>query len=159
MKYQASKLRYNVTVKEEKMIWTFRITCEYGPCLDDDWVREVEISSNNTLHGMHLAIQTIIGFDNDHLYDFFGGRRSSNRRIIFTEDDRWEVREDVFYSTVLEEIYPLPKDIKLYYIFDYGDYWTFRIVKTRKKPKEKEANVEYPRVIKEVGENPSQYGY
>lgn len=37
--------------------------------------------------------------------------------------------------------------------------WTFRIVKTRKKPKEKEANVEYPRVIKEVSENPSQYGY
>ncbi len=139
------------------MIWTFKITCESGMYLEDDWVREVEISSKNTVDDLHLDILKIIGFDNDHLYDFFAGRRSSNRKIIFTENESWEVRQSVFYSTVLEDIYPLLPNIKLYYIFDYGDRWTFRIVKTRKKLKVKDENIEYPRVIKEIGENPHQY--
>ena len=139
------------------MIWTFKITCEFGMYLEDDWIREVEINSKNTLNDLHLDILKIIGFDNDHLYDFFGGRRSSNRKIIFTENESWEIRQDVFYSTSLEDIYPLPPNIKLYYIFDYGDRWTFRIVKTRKKAKEIDEKIEYPKVIKEVGQNPHQY--
>ena len=74
------------------MIWTFKIVCEYGISLDNEWVREVEINSKNTLNDLHLDILQIIGFDNDHLYDFFGGRHSSNRKVIFTEDESWEAR-------------------------------------------------------------------
>jgi len=125
--------------------------------LEGDWVREFETSSNNTLTDLHLDILEIIGFDNDHLYDFFGGRRLSNRKVIFSENENWEVRENVFRSTVLEDIYPLPQNIKLYYIFDYGDRWTFRIIKSRKKPQEVDKNQKYPRVIKEIGKNPHQY--
>jgi len=125
--------------------------------LEDDWVREFETNSNNTLTDLHLDILEIIGFDNDHLYDFFGGRRLSNRKVIFSENENWEVRENVFRSTVLEDIYPLPQNIKLYYIFDYGDRWTFRIIKSRKKPQEVDKNQKYPRVIKEIGKNPHQY--
>jgi len=139
------------------VIWTFKITCESGMYLEDDWVREFETNSNNTLTDLHLDILEIIGFDNDHLYDFFGGRRLSNRKVIFSENENWEVRENVFRSTVLEDIYPLPQNIKLYYIFDYGDRWTFRIIKSRKKPQEVDKNQKYPRVIKEIGKNPHQY--
>lgn len=139
------------------MIWTFKITCECGAYLEDEWIREFEINSNYNLNNLHLSILKMIGFGNDHLYDFFGGRRSSNRKIVFSEDESWDVREDVFYNTILENIYPLPKGLKLYYIFDYGDSWTFRIVKTQKKEKEVDENIEYPRVIKEIGKNPDQY--
>ena len=138
-------------------VWTFKIVCEFGLYLEDEWVREFEIPSNFTLGDLHFAILEMIGFDNDHLYDFFAGRRSSNRKYIFSEDENWDQRESVFCSTTLESIYPLPKNMKLFYIFDYGDNWTFRIVKTRKKSKEIENIVEYPRVLKGVGENPDQY--
>jgi len=140
-----------------RSVWTFKIVCEFGLYLEDEWEREFEICSDFTLLDLHVSILEIIGFDNDHLYDFFAGRRSSNRKHIFTEDESWEKREYVFSTTTLESIYPLPKDLKLYYIFDYGDKWTFRIVKTRKKPKGIEKDVEYPKVIKELGKNPDQY--
>jgi len=141
------------------VIWTFKIVCESGVNLEDDWIREIEINSENTLADLHSDIINIIGFDNDHLYDFFGGRRLSNRAVIFSENESWEEREDVFSSTTLENIYPLPKNIKLYYIYDYGDMWVFRIVKTRKKPKEIDTKIKYPNVIKEIGRNPRQYLY
>jgi hypothetical protein len=51
----------------------------------------------------------------------------------------------------------LPKHTKLFYLFDYGDSWYFRITKTRKKIKQKESGVSYPRVVEKVGKNPEQY--
>jgi len=45
---------------------------------------------------------------------------------------------------------------KLYYLFDFGDHWTFEIRKARgaKKP---EVDVEYPRVVEAIGPDPEQY--
>jgi len=88
------------------VIWTFKIVCESGVNLEDDWIREIEINSENTLADLHSDIINIIGFDNDHLYDFFGGRRLSNRAVIFSENESWEEREDVFSSTTLENMMP-----------------------------------------------------
>jgi hypothetical protein len=46
-----------------------------------------------------------------------------------------------------------------YYHFDLWDDWYFEIRKGRQKPQEPEVGVRYPRVVKTIGPNPSQYGY
>jgi hypothetical protein len=58
----------------------------------------------------------------------------------------------------LEGLFPLPKNMKLFYHFDFGDDWRFEIRKMRNKPKEPEAGVRYPRVIEKKGPNLHQYG-
>ena len=64
---------------------------------------------------------------------------------------------DALFTPTLESLYPLPKDRKLFYLFDYGDDWIFQIARTRNKPFEAEPGVDYPRLISESGEKPPQY--
>ena len=63
--------------------------------------------------------------------------------------------ESDFAKIRLKDLYPLGRK-KLYYLFDFGDNWTFEIRRARgaKKP---EANVEYPRVVEAIGPDPEQY--
>ena len=44
-----------------------------------------------------------------------------------------------------------------YYLFDIGDDWRFEIRKSRRKPRQAENGVKYPRVIHSIGPNPLQY--
>ena len=47
--------------------------------------------------------------------------------------------------------------MKLFYLFDFGDSWLFKISKSRKKEFEPVKGIKYPRVVKEEGEKPEQY--
>lgn len=140
------------------MIWTLRIECVTGRFLEGEWVRIVEIDSASTLLDVHDLIQDAIRFDRDHPFEFFAGRNCRNRATIF--GDAWDVEDsgEDFESLALEQVFPLPKNMKLYYHFDFGDDWRFVIRRMRTKPKEPEARVKYPRVIEKFGRNPRQYG-
>ena len=112
----------------------------------------IEIDSRSDLETLHLAIQDAIDFDNDHLYEFFiANSIHSHEKKRFDEDYQglWE------YS--LDDLFPLPKHKKLFYLFDYCNGWYFRITKLRKKPKQNEAGVSYSRVVEQVGKKPEQY--
>jgi hypothetical protein len=61
-------------------------------------------------------------------------------------------------AITLEGVFPLPKNMKLFYHYDFGDGWRFEIRKTRKKPTPPVQGIEYPRVIESIGPNPEQYG-
>jgi hypothetical protein len=61
------------------MIWTMRIECVTGRYLTDDWIRVVEMDSGSTLFDLHLLILREIGFDHDHLFEFFMGRNYRHR--------------------------------------------------------------------------------
>jgi hypothetical protein len=142
------------------MIWTFKIECDWGLYIEEDWIRTVELDSRTTLYGLHLYIQKIVEFDNDHLFEFFAGRHNRNRKIEFVSDlwdFEYENVPDEYEELTLEEIYPLPKGLKLFYHFDFGDDWYFKITQTRKKPTEPQEGIQYPRVIEKVGPNPVQY--
>jgi hypothetical protein len=54
-------------------------------------------------------------------------------------------------------LYPLDKGNGLFYLFDYGDQWIFKITKTRKKAFEPNNNTKYPRLVEEKGSKPIQY--
>lgn len=140
------------------MIWTLRVECIWGIHLENECVRVLEIESGSSLLGLHDAIQEAIGFDRDHLLEFFAGRNYRNRKLVFDEGFDWERSWDVYGQLTLEQVYPLPKSCKLYYHFDFGDDWYFEIRKSRKKPTEPEPGVEYPRVVESIGPNPEQYG-
>ena len=142
------------------MIWTLKIECEWGRYLEEDCVRMIEIDEGSTLYDLHLIIQKSVKFDNDHLFEFFTGRHFRNRKPLFPED-AWDIdyekATDNYHQMTLNEIYPLPKGLKLFYHFDFGDDWIFKITKSRKKPKSPDEEIEYPQLIESIGPAPQQY--
>ena len=134
------------------MIWTLKVDLQFGLYAESDWGATIEIDSESTLEELHLAIQAAVGFANDHMYEFYVARTERSRdRIRFTEED------DEVFGVTLENLYPLPKDRKLYYLFDYGDSWLFKITKLRHPPEEPKQGENYPRKASESGSKPEQY--
>jgi len=139
------------------MIWTLSVKPVGGLYLEEDCVRVIEIGSRASLYTLHDAIQDAVDFDRDHLYEFFAGRHCRHRKLVF-DDEFSDMCDPYRYEEIsLEDVYPLPKGLKLYYHFDFGDDWYFEVRKSRKKAKEPEPGVKYPRVVEAIGPNPVQY--
>ncbi|NEX18800.1 plasmid pRiA4b ORF-3 family protein [Thiorhodococcus mannitoliphagus] len=128
------------------MIWTLDIKLIRGRWATGDWSATIAIDAAATLDDLHLFIQRTLDFDNDHLSDFFVARTPTSAK-----------RTRCRFDATLEDLFPLPKGHKLFYLFDYGDNWLFQIGRTRKKPFEPEPDSEYLRLISEQGEKPRQY--
>ena len=103
------------------MIWTMKIECIFGRYLEEECIRTIEIDSASSLVDLHDFIQDMVDFDRDHLYEFFAGRHSRNRKVVFFDDFDCETFEEIYSEITLEQLYPLPKGYKLYYNFDFGD--------------------------------------
>jgi hypothetical protein len=116
-----------------------------------EWSCTVEIDDSTSLEDLHYFIQSAVEFDDDHLYEFFlsNSERSRNRDLISTYEDSG--------SVTLKEVFPVPAGKKLFYLFDYGDNWLFRIALTRKAPFSAVNGVKYSNQIQELGERPIQY--
>jgi hypothetical protein len=140
------------------MVMTLKVECVSGMFLEEECVRVIEIDEKSSLMDLHLIIQESVDFDNDHMFEFYAGRHIHDRRVLFTDADIWDLTPDVFCDVPLDEIFPLPPGLKLFYLFDFGDDWFFQITKSRKKPADPEPGVEYPRIIERIGPDPVQYG-
>ncbi len=142
--------------QQKEELYTLTIELEFYE--QPSWIRVIEIPESADLYDLHLFIQEIVEFDDDHLFEFYAGRTSRNRKIFWGDD--YGMGGDSpqgSFNTQLNQIYPLPK-MKLFYLFDFGDCWTFTIKKSRKK-RFVEAGTDYPRVIESHRENPEQYGF
>jgi len=142
------------------MIWTIKIECEWGRYFEEECIRVIEIDEATSLYDLHLIIQELVNFGNDHLFEFFAGRHFRNRKLLFikeTWDFDYEGAMDDYHQMQLNKIYPLPKGLKLFYHFDFGDDWYFKITKSRKKSKIPEKEIEYPNLIESIGSAPEQY--
>jgi hypothetical protein len=134
------------------MIWTVKVVLYEAFCDDISWEALIEIDSSSKLDDLHVAIQDFVDFGDDHPYEFFQSRDvRSKRRIRYTEN------ENSVYETTLDMLYPLDKGNGLFYLFDYGDQWVFKITKSRKKALKPIANNQYPRLVEETGTKPIQY--
>jgi len=140
------------------MIWTLIIECVWGWYLEEEWVRIIALDSKSSLYDLHEIIQDLVEFDGDHPFEFYAGRNRKNRKLLFDDSSDWEDSSNAYTFTTIDEIYPLPNGLTLFYHFDFGDNWYFRIARSRKKPTEPQAGINYPRVIQEIGPNPLQYG-
>jgi hypothetical protein len=139
------------------MIITLTIDCVWGAYLKKQCIRVIEIDEQACLHDLHSAIQDAVDFGRDHPYEFFLANSSSPyaAKQWLTEKEEWEDKEDDFFRIRLADIWPTGRK-KLYYLFDFGDKWTFEIRKKR-GTKEPESGLTYPRLIETIGPNPEQY--
>ncbi|WP_157735962.1 IS1096 element passenger TnpR family protein [Granulosicoccus antarcticus] len=141
------------------MIFTLKVTLLGGMYAESECIRTIEIDSSSTLDDLHLVILDAVGFDNDHLYEFYVSRTERSRdRRRYSSFDGYDFEDDENSDEVtLESLFPLEKSKNLYYLFDFGDSWRFRITKSRKKPTNPEKGVRYPRIVERVGDDPEQY--
>jgi hypothetical protein len=139
------------------MIITLWVNCVRGAYLEEQCVRLIEIDEEACLYDLHSAIQDAVGFGRDHPYEFFLATSSSPyaAKRWLTEKEEWEDKEDDFFQIRLKDIWPSGRR-KLYYLFDFGDKWTFEIRKKRGS-KEPQPMINYPRLIEAIGPNPDQY--
>ena len=121
----------------------------------NSWSARVEVPESTTLSELHHTIQQLVEFDDDHLHEFFAGRHGRDRKVTFGESDSpFDFNEAE--EAPLSEVFPLPKGYKLYYLFDFGDYWLFQITR-RSVAKQADRTTKYPRVLQENGRRPEQY--
>jgi hypothetical protein len=119
---------------------------------EDLWEGVIEIDSSSTLEDLHFAIQDAVDFDNDHMYEFYISRAERSRKRVIFDDEN-----EMIYDMSLDRLFPLEARHNLYYMFDYGDSWLFKLTKTRKSPQHPRKDTEYPRLISESGKKPEQY--
>ncbi len=134
------------------MIWVLKVKLVNGIYATGEWEGVIEIDASASLEELHLAIQDALNFDNDHMYEFFIARTERGRDRLVFDDENGEI-----YEQTLADLFPLPEKQSLYYRFDFGDEWHFKITKTRKSHPEPVPGVTYPRLIQETGEKPEQY--
>ncbi|MCY2983547.1 MAG: hypothetical protein NTY15_07900 [Planctomycetota bacterium] len=134
------------------MIATLKLTLVRGRYFEDNWTANIELDEASTLAELHDAIQMAVGFDNDHSFSFFVSRtdRSRTRQYFHDEDESVD-------SNTVKNMFPLPDKQSLYYLFDWGDEWVFKISKMRKSLQQASPGVNYPRVESELGTTPRQY--
>ena len=134
------------------MILTLNVKLLFGLYAEDAWEGTIEIDERSTLLDLHDTIQRALRFDNDHMFEFYVARTPRSHERIHYDDEN-----ERLYDTAIGSLYPLPTDRNLYYLFDYGDSWLFKIGKTRHKPAKPKPRVKYPRLIHTEGKRPEQY--
>ncbi len=146
------------TIETKFEIYTLNIGNIWDPAEDKNfWEATIEVPDTLSLFELHLFIQNIVSFDNDHLYDFYAGRNYRNRKVVFSKEPGSPLEGGSYEGIRLKDIYPFEfKGLKLYYFFDYGDSWIFEIRKSRKRVKPIQDNI-YPRVVSHNGVKLIQY--
>ena len=141
------------------MVITLELECLANPFFDDEFKCVFEIDESITLDELHLHIQKIIEFDNDHMYEFFTARNPYGKRNVVYCDEEFSFHDNVMSinETKLLDVFPLEPKESLFYFFDFGDSWVFKVKRTRHKAKATEKGMSYPNIIKVVGEKPEQY--
>ena len=137
------------------MIWTLYVELNFGLYAEEPWRAALEVEASSTLEDLHNAIQAAVGFDNDHLYAFFTARTPTSSQRTWLSDPE----DDSGLDAPLETIFPLEPRKTLYYEFDFGDRWLFKITRARTRPFAPTPGVTYPRVVRSSGNPPQQYRY
>lgn len=132
--------------------WTLKVKLVFGIHARGPWEATLEIDSSATLEDLHLAIQSAVQFDDDHMYMFYVARTHRSRdRTVFEHED------GALQDTTLAELFPLPPGRKLFYWFDFGDDWKFSIGRTRTAPQGAGKSRKHPMLVGTRGDTPVQY--
>jgi hypothetical protein len=115
----------------------------------------IEISEEDSLYDLHDIIQTSVDFGRDHAFSFYLAHTHTGEKHWLCEYEEWDELEGFFLQTCLAEVFPTGRR-RLFYLFDFGDHWTFEVRKARGS-KPPDPTVEYPRVIERRGPDPVQY--
>jgi hypothetical protein len=84
------------------------ISPDADPAYDNNfWEATIEVPDICSLFDLHLFIQKIINFDNDHLFEFYPGRNDRNRKIEFSGNSGYPFDGGDYETILLKNIYPL----------------------------------------------------
>nr|HMQ29247.1 plasmid pRiA4b ORF-3 family protein [Chloroflexaceae bacterium] len=114
--------------------------------------RDIEIADDQNLEDLHLAIQQALGWDDDHLYSFFMGRRPYDRANEVGSP--WSDSARRTYQVSVGSL-GLKAKQKFLYLFDYGDEHLFTLEVLQINPQAPRGN--YPKVVAREGRAPRQY--
>ncbi|MCK4663546.1 MAG: hypothetical protein KAT68_11815 [Bacteroidales bacterium] len=134
------------------MIYKFRILSSENA----DFLRDIEINSEQTFLDFHNAIQQSVGYDNSQLASFFltNEKWEKEREITLME-----MEQDDDYSKIVMDVSPISEFIKdekqkLLYVFDFFAERAFFIKLI--EIKNASTNIKYPVCTNIVGNAPSQ---
>lgn len=138
-------------------IYTLSIACVTGRHLTEEYRFVLEVPADLTLVDLAAWILGTADFEGDHLDDFFLANSAYGRKTWLTADGEWDPDDGDVFDRRLCDLFPLPRNKKLYYDYDPGASWRFEIVKKGKETRPL-PDVEYPRLVSTVGVAPLEYG-
>src|SRR5207247_3721435 len=118
---------------------TYTLRIDYAPDAAGDlpisyrdllpnWSREFTVSGKTTLEQLSGIILDILDWDPNHLYEFRIHNRIFAHMIFLSEDDLFVDAQNPCVSCDIPiRLLGLAASDTFAYIFDYGDYHTFRI--------------------------------
>ncbi|MEQ8154724.1 MAG: hypothetical protein ABRQ25_07575 [Clostridiaceae bacterium] len=112
--------------------------------------RMLKVPHDTTFHELHLMIQEVFDFDNDHMYAFYTGTSYRNGTEFYSANPFGE--SDEYEDLTIEEA-EIYKGQQFVYIFDFGDMWEFKI-QVMDFIENEEAD---PQIIESKGKSPQQY--
>lgn len=133
-------------------VWRLKVKLERGAFAEGPWSATVDAASTSTLEDLHRTILKAVSFEDDHMHTFYIARTDTSRDRIALEDEM----QEPLHHLKMEEIFPLPKDRKLFYWFDFGDDWIFSITRAAESSTPTKG-ARYPSVITTQGRTPKQY--
>lgn len=137
-------------------ICTLSITCVSGRHLSQAYRFELALPAQSTLEELASNILDVVDFDGDHLSSFYLANGPNGKRTWFTANGDWGEDADV-PDTRLCDIFPLGRNKKLYYDYDPGASWCFKIVRKGRET-DAVAGCSYPCLVLEEGVKPQEYG-
>jgi hypothetical protein len=85
--------------------------------------RTIKVSSETTLFLMHHIIQTVMGWENRHLYEFsINTLRFADSRLV--DEDFGDVTD--VKTVLLEDVFPKTGATAIY-LYDFGDGWKHQL--------------------------------
>lgn len=137
-------------------VYKFRVLIESE---EEDVIREIEISDDQTFEELHEAIKKAFNFSGKQMASFYLSNdeweKGKEIALVPMEVDAAEDGEEVLVmsDTKLKQLLKKPKT-KLLYVFDFLLMWNFYIELLSISEPEKRAK--YPRCIKKTGKAPAQ---
>ena len=139
-------------MSEEFEMYSLKVTLEDCFLKENPYSFVVDMPSNMSLYDLHEAIQKATGFEDDHLFAFYHGKKLWDKNQDFGDYEDPYSTQDI----ALEKAFPVPRGKKLFYHFDFGDDWLFSIKKLNSKV-EFNKRKKYPSINDETGKKPVQY--
>jgi hypothetical protein len=137
--------------------YTLSVACIDGRYLREPYQLTLTVPALTNLRQLAVAILDTLEFDNDHLDEFYIASSVYGKSSAPMSNIRGELAEEEVAQMRLSEVLPLPKNKKLFYLFDHGDGWRFEIT-ARGKPTTLMADQSCPCILAESGVRPLQYG-
>ncbi len=138
-------------------IFTLSIECVGGRHLAGPYQFVMEVPIAMTLDELRSRILGVLDFDGDHMDEFYVANTPYSKKSPILPSAGWDEDDSAVMDVPLSALFPLAKNKKLHYYYDFGASWRFQITKKGKETLP-EPGIEYPCIVSETGVKPQEYG-